>query len=144
MSAAGFSKTPISFIPKSRRADSPPPVFTIRRLGRKELAEIKVKVFGDEVVEFDISGNKQAGSVKMALMAKNELYSYATVEAAVSGWKDVSDKGGNPIPFNAENVDCLDQDIIAELVAIACGDVSEEDEKNSVTPSSSASGSATA
>jgi len=143
MSRAGFSRKARTYIPKCRKSDPTPPIFTIRRLNPLEIQEISEK-FSDANEEIELGGIAETGvgegtprtvKVKVSMLNKLVKAKYATLEKALSGWEHVEDENGEPIPFNKDNISCLDGDIISELSDVAQGAISEEVAKNSESPS---------
>ena len=155
MSRAGFSKKPHWYTPKCRRHEKNPPRFLIRRLSPVETMDINEYLgMGEE--SFEIQENEkgetkavptkesgEGGKVKIRfkLLYSNIKSKFEALKKAISGWEHVEDEKGEPIPFKADHVECLDMDIVNELSGVINGDISEEEEKNSEPPSLSEIGS---
>lgn len=141
MSRAGFSIKPRKYVPKCSMSEANPPIFTIRRLSPLELMDITAE-FTDENETIELGGiatdspDKKEG-FKVSIKTVNKLVKsrFAVLKAALSGWERVEDEDGAPIPFSAENIPCLDPDIINELSEVAQGTIGKEEVKNSSTPS---------
>lgn len=140
MSKAGFSTKPREYIPKCRKSDPNPPTFTIRRLNPLELTEISESL-SDENETIELGGiekeqdQERTYKVKVRVLNRMARAKYAVLEKALSGWRNVDDEDGEPIPFSKENIPCLDPDIVGELSELAQGSLTANEAKNSESPS---------
>ena len=62
------------------------------------------------------------------------------LKLGLMGWKNLKDIDGTEVPFKIENFQLLPFAVLTELVSQMSGTVTEEEEKNSETPSESPSG----
>lgn len=137
----GFSKKPHIYIPAQFKGESAPPTFTIRRLSPLELMDISEK-YSDANETIELGGienpSEEEKTVKVSMSTINKMVKskYAVLREALSGWENVDDEEGAPIEFSADNIECLDQDLINELSDVAQGVVTAEEAKNSESSSS--------
>lgn len=140
MSKAGYSRKARVYIPRCRKNDVPPPTFTIRRLTPLELLDITEKFSDpDETLDLGeiVEESSQDRKVKISLKMVNRFTKskYMVLEEALTGWENVEDEDGLPIPFVKGNISCLDMDIVNELSEVAQGTIGPEETKNSEPPS---------
>lgn len=137
MARAGFSIKPRHYIPKSRKSESTPPMFYIRRLNPLELQDISERISPDETIELggisEGEGKDRTVKVSMKTLGRLVKAKYAVLEEALSGWENVEDEDG-PVSFSKEAIRCLDPDIVNELSDVAQGTITEEEAKNSESP----------
>lgn len=143
MSKAGFSKETRVYVPKCRKSDNPPPTFSLRRLNPLELLDITAKNSDENEtieiggIEDDKSGKDGDRKIKISLKTINKLTKskYDVLSLSLSGWSNIEDESGQPIPFSKEAIPYLDVDIVNELSEVAQGSISFEEVKNSEPPS---------
>jgi len=124
MTTRALSKRPRSYTLKEDRGKEDAPVFEIRSVDIFEVAEI--------------SGDAAFG-VGMSLKATTKnIKDY--LKLGLMGWKNLKDIDGTEVPFKIENFQLLPFAVLTELVSQMSGTVTEEEEKNSETPSESPSG----
>lgn len=159
MKVLGISKKPRSYIPTQFISDEFPPVFTIRSLTKREQAEVDAahpisaellesaiqasRIAEDESITAEQRIEKLKGYDYLSLSAISRKRQLAYLRLALSGWSNVPVREGagiSMLEFSPDNIDCLDDDMLAELANEVLGIVSQEDRQGLEEPSSPQSG----
>jgi len=159
MKAIALSKKPRIYIPKDFRNEENPPKFKIRSISKIEHLQIqaeepiKANIFDNlsklqEAMQRVKDGgeidNSNSINIDLNALISAQLSTMKTqlkiLRLCLLGWENVFAQIGDtvePLEFNQDNIECLDQEIINELVNEIIGVITQEEQKNSVTPSSS-------
>lgn len=164
MKVIALSKKPRVYIPKEFRDEPNPPEFKLRSITRHEMLQIqasnpnKIKIGGDiaklqDVLKsLDVQKSEDINDEALAVLADLDFTPMVeaslttlsihikVLEIALSGWNNVHISEAEILPFNKDDIDCLDEKIIAELANEAMGTITDEEAENLEEVSTSQSG----
>lgn len=165
MRPIALSKKPRTYVPKDFRDEENPPEFTLRSITRREMLQIQAKhsqkirvsdnlaelqtalasIEGkkpDEITEEDLSVLSGLDLTPMVQVSLDTLNTHIEVlqGGRLSGWKNVPVSDTEFLPYDPENIECLDAAIITELANEIMGVVTPEEAENLEEVSASQSG----